>query len=64
MLDTSIVGKPQPMPINNFNFCVNFIIIEPKKLNVILLGPCHKTHLPHCGLSNLELYETPFGFLE
>lgn len=63
MLGISTVAKLLLMRINNCKICVNFIIVEFKKLNVFLLGPCHKTHLPNCGLSNLELYETPFGHL-
>ena len=32
-------------------------------MNIIVLGPCHKTNLPLCGLSNLEFYQTPLGIL-
>lgn len=31
---------------------------------IFLLGPCHRRNLPKCGLTNLDLYQTPLGDLK
>ncbi|CAD8066934.1 unnamed protein product [Paramecium sonneborni] len=38
--------------------------LQKEKMRVFLLGPCHHTYIKGIGLSELEMYETPFGNIE